>query len=141
MFVQNINGEPGICRKDLALFVGLYESDAIEETFGAGMCECASWIATIVLWKGNNMEVSEPLGFAIEKETQRETEKWLARFDMARATPRPYTEIRNLTRKFIAWVEADPPNRREVADHVVSFLGDEVNDHLHTILLERSYRR
>ena len=37
--IKIVNGEQAICRKDLAYMVGLFEADAIKETFGAPECE------------------------------------------------------------------------------------------------------
>jgi len=34
-----VNGVKAVCREYLAFMVGLYEEDAIEETFGAPACE------------------------------------------------------------------------------------------------------
>lgn len=34
-----VNGEKAVCRKFLAIMVGLFEADSIKETFGASMCE------------------------------------------------------------------------------------------------------
>lgn len=37
--IKVVNGVKAVCRKDLAVMVGLFEEDAIEETFGAPACE------------------------------------------------------------------------------------------------------
>jgi hypothetical protein len=37
--IKVVNGVKCVCRKDLTFMVGLFEEDAIKETFGAPMCE------------------------------------------------------------------------------------------------------
>jgi len=50
--IVKVNGVKAVCRKYLALMVGTYEADAIEETLGATVCELDCESETSTRWTG-----------------------------------------------------------------------------------------